>query len=342
MTATQKKRHNSTTLRVHLLCYLDDEEQKKKVRFASLPSDFVDVLRTAPSPKHWRVVSCHMAPDGCLFLCSCGYGMRNLTCCLHASLLLQKISQHRRFGCEEDTMHVRHTNLYAALQDGSIVSRNHDDWQGVFDSTITNEDITSVVPENEMNDSETQSAVEQVSKRVHRHATRHQQEESTKRDAERVSKSQILASLRSHIQDVVNVIESMKLDDVRTKAAEFETVILDFRKTLPVLPLRASTTRARLPAAQAAMKRRGKGSKAAKKMKEGAAPRSMQHRASSARAASGSAQQTFSLSTTSGSSSSHSDNASDADASDACEYGFRYGSDYGSSETEDFTSDDQF
>jgi hypothetical protein len=261
---------------------------------------------------------------------------------LHASLLLQKISQHRRFGCEEDTMHVRHTNLYAALQDGSIVSRNHDDWQGVFDSTITNEDITSVVPENEMNDSETQSAVEQVSKRVHRHATRHQQEESTKRDAERVSKSQILASLRSHIQDVVNVIESMKLDDVRTKAAEFETVILDFRKTLPVLPLRASTTRARLPAAQAAMKRRGKGSKAAKKMKEGAAPRSMQHRASSARAASGSAQQTFSLSTTSGSSSSHSDNASDADASDACEYGFRYGSDYGSSETDDFTSDDQY
>jgi hypothetical protein len=70
--------------------------------------------------------------------------------------------------------------------------------------------------------------------------------------------------------------------------------------------------------------------------------RSMQHRASSARATSGSAQQTFPLSTTSGSSSSHSDNASDADASDACEYGFRYASDYGSSETDDCTSDDQF
>ena len=31
MTATQKARHNSRTLRVHLLCYLDDEGQKKKV-----------------------------------------------------------------------------------------------------------------------------------------------------------------------------------------------------------------------------------------------------------------------------------------------------------------------
>jgi hypothetical protein len=118
--------------------------------------------------------------------------------------------------------------------------------------------------------------------------------------------------------------ESMQLDDVRTKAAEFETVILNFRKTLPVLPLRAPTTRARLPAAQAAMKRRGKFSTAAKKTKEGAAPRSMQHRASSARAASGSS------------------SSNSADVSDACEYGFHYGNSYGSSETDDFTSDDQY
>ena len=358
MTVTQKARCNSTTLRVHLLCYLDDEGQKKTVRFSSVPYDFAELLRTAPSPKHWRVVTCHMAPNGCLFLCSCGYGMRNLTCCLHASLLLQTVSHNQRFGCEEETMHVRHTNLYAALQDGSIVSRNHDDWQGVFDSTITNEDITSVVPENEMNDSETQSAVEQVSKRVHGHATRHQQEESTKRDAERVSKSQILASLRWHIQDVVNVIESMKLDDVRTKAAEFETVILDFRKTLPVLPLRASTTRARLPAAQAAaMKRRGKSSKkkknstGTKKAKEAAAPKSMQRRSASAHAASGSAEQKIIISS-SGSNSSLADSESaaesdaESDVSDVDKYGFRYGPEpddqYGFSDTDGSSSEDMF
>jgi hypothetical protein len=280
--------------------------------------------------------------------------MRNLTCCLHASLLLQTVSQNQRFGCEEETMHVRHTNLYAALRDGSIVCRCHDDWQGVFGSTITEADIISVVPANEMNDTECQSAVDQVSKRVHGHATRHQQEQSSKRDAERVSKSEILASLRSHIQDVVNVIESMHLDDVKTKATEFETVILDFRKRLPVLPLRAQTTRARLPAAQAAMKRRAKYSKKKSKAKEAAAPRPMQRRAKSARTASGSAEQPIHL-TTSGSNSSHSDGESAAVSSaesesafsDVCDYGFRhYGSEhgdqYGFSDTEGSSSDDQF
>ena len=272
---------------------------------------------------------------------------------MHASLLLQKVSENQRFGCDEETIHVRHTNVYAALQDGSIVCRCHDDWQGVFDSTVTDADITSVVPENEMDDTECQSAVDQVSKRVHGHATRHQQAESSKRDVERESKSQILAGLRSHIQDVVNVIESMQLDDVKTKAAEFDTLILDFRKTLPMLPLRALTTRARLPAAQAAMKkgkkRGGKASKARTKAKEAAAPRQMQRRAKSARAASGLAHEPISL-PTHGSSSSHSDSEPDAvssgaesesDGSDVCQYGFRYTSDYGSSDNDDCSSEDE-
>jgi hypothetical protein len=356
MTATQKARQNSRTLRVHLLCYLDDEGQKKKVHFSSVPSDFAELLRTAPSPKHWRVVTCHMVANGCWFLCSCGYGMRNLTCCLHCSLLLQTVSQNQRFGCEEETMHVRHTNLYAALQDASIVCRFHDDWQGVFDSTITDADITSAVPANEMNDTECQSAVDQVSKGVHGHATRHQQEQSSKRDAERVSKSEILASLRSRIQDVVNVIESMQLDDVKTKAAEFETVILDFRKTLPMLPLRTSTTRARLPAAQAAMKRRGKSKGKGlkkKKAKEAAAPRPMQRGAKSARTstASGSAEQPIHCSSSSHCSSlsdsgSSAESGAESDFSDVCRYGFRYGPErddqYGFSDTEGSSSDEQF
>ena len=349
MTATQKARHNSTTLRLHLLCYLDDEGQKKTVRFSSVLHDFVELLRAAPTPKHWRVVTCHMVPNGCLFLCSCGYGMRNLTCCLHASLLMQKVSQNQLFGCEEETIHVRHTNLFAALQDGSIVCRSHDDWQGVFSSAISAADITSVVPANAMNDTECQSAVDQESKRAHGHATRHQQNASSKRDAERVSKSQILASLRSHVQDVVNVIESMQLDDVRTKVAEFETVILDFKKTLPMLPLRAQTTRARLPAAQAAMKRRGKSKGQKKKAKEAAAPPTMQRKAASAHAASGSAQQPIRL-TSSGSNSSHSDSesaaesAAESDDSSVGAYGFRYGPErddqYGFSEDDIYSSED--
>jgi len=346
MTATQKARHNTTTLRVHLLCYLDDDGQKKAVRFSSVPYDFAELLRTAPSPKHWRVVTCHMVPNGCLFLCSCGYGMRNLTCCLHASLLLQKVSQNQHFGCEEETMHVRHTNLFAALQDGANVCRSHDDWQGVFNSTITDADVTAVVPANVMNDTDCQSAVDQVSKRGHGHATRHQQDASSKRDAERVSKSQILASLRSHIQDVVNVIESMQLEDVRSKAAEFENVILDFRKTLPMLPLRTQTTRARLPAAQAAMKKRRDQSK--KKAKEAAAPRPMQRRAASVHVASGSAEQPIHIATSG--SNSHSDSesvaesAAESDASDVCEYGFHYGPErddqYGFSDIDGSSSED--
>ena len=251
---------------------------------------------------------------------------------------------------------MRHTNVYAALQDGSIVCRRHDDWQGVFDSTITDADITSVVSANEMNDTECQSAVDQVSKGVHGHATRHQQEQSSKRDAERVSKSEILASLRSRIQDVVNVIESMQLDDVKTKAAEFETVVLDFRKTLPMLPLRTSTTRARLPAAQAAMKRRGKSKGKGlkkKKAKEAAAPRPMQRGAKSARTstASGSAEQPIHCSSSSHCSSlsdsgSSAESGAESDLSDVCRYGFRYGPErddqYGFSDTEGSSSDEQF
>jgi hypothetical protein len=273
-------------------------------------------------------------------------------------LLLQTVSQNQRFGCEEETMSVRHTNLYAALQDVSIVCRSHDDWQGVFSSTITDADITSVVPANVMNDTECQSAEDQLSKRVHGHATRHQQDASAKRDAERVSKSQTLASLRSHIQDVVNIIESMQLNDVKTKAAEFETVILEFKKTLPMLPLRAPTTRSRLPAAQAAaMKRRGKSSKknknskGTKKAKEAAAPKSMQRRSASAHAASGSAEQRIIISS-SGSNSSHADSESaaesdaESDVSDVDKYGFRYGPEpddqYGFSDTDGSSSEDMF
>ena len=119
-----------------------------------------------------------------------------------------------------------------------------------------------------------------------------------------------------------------------------------------MLPLRASTTRARLPAAQAALKRRGnKSSKVKKKAKEAAAPKSMQRRSASARAASGSAEQPIHIAT-SGSNSSHADSESaaesdaESDVSDVDKYGFRYGPEpddqYGFSDTDGSSSEDLF
>jgi hypothetical protein len=115
LTSNQKGTLTSATTKIHLLCFVD-EELTKKVRFANLPHDYVELLRTVPIPKEWRVVTCNFEEHGCRLLCSCGYGCRNMTCCLHVSLVLQKASNYQCFGCEEEAIHIRHTNLYSAVR----------------------------------------------------------------------------------------------------------------------------------------------------------------------------------------------------------------------------------
>jgi hypothetical protein len=330
LTATQKSRHTSTTLRVHLLCYVD-EEQKKAVRFANMQTEFFDLVRSAPNPKHWRVVTCHMVTNGWIILCSCGYSMRNMNCCLHCSLLLQKASDYSCFGCEEDTLHVRHTNLYAANQDVSLVFRSHDDWKGVFTSTVSAVQITTAFPEVALDDVQSTALVEDSHNPTHNHATRHQRDMSTAREEERATKSQIIGSLRSRIQDVINIIESLQLEDVKVKAANFESVIFDFKQTLPMLPIRASTTRARRPAAEARNRRNNPLKR--QKAKEAAAPKQLRNSAAFQRGGSAAGTSkaqpiTFTSSGTSDQNDSHPDSDSDS-ASSIGDYGFRYGPEHG-------------
>ena len=112
---------------------------------------------------------------------------------------------------------------------------------------------------------------------INLNATRHQRDMSTAREEERATKSQIIGSLRSRIQDVINIIESLQLEDVKVKAANFESVIFDFKQTLPMLPIRASTTRSRRPAAEARNRRNNPLKR--QKAKEAAAPKQLRNSA---------------------------------------------------------------
>ena len=186
--------------------------------------------------------------------------------------------------------------------------------------------------------------------RPHEHGTRHQNEVSQLRDEQRVTKSEIIGSLRGRIQEVVNIIESLDLDLLRSKATQFENVILDFKQTLPMLPMRVSTTRARLPAAQSQMKRRGRPGKLniQKKAKEASLPQRKQKSGAVARGDGSSKQPiTFTSSGTTDQSDDASDNGSAVSStSDVCEYGFRYVSDdndqYGFSDSGNASSDNSY
>ena len=167
-----------------------------------------------------------------------------------------------------------------------------------------------------------------------------------------MTKSEIIGSLRGRIQEVVNIIESLDLDLLRNKAAQFETVILDFKQTLPMLPMRVSTTRARLPAAQSQMKRRGRPGKLniQKKAKEASLPQRKQKSGAVARG-DGSSKQPITFASSTSGTSDQSDDASangsaESSTSDVCEYGFRYGSDdndqYGFSDSDNASSDNSY
>ncbi len=185
------------------------------------------------------------------------------------------------------------------------------------------------------------------SRPLHDHGTRHQAVIRSQIEEDRASKAEIMSSLRSHCQDISNIIESLQIHEVRSKAKEFEDLILGFKITLPVLPLRTKTTRARLPAAQAKMKRKGKKQKGrASKAKEASAPPKMIKQAASARA--GSAAHPISIGSSSCSNRSsddgdESDSSTNDSQSDIGEYGFRHGADvgdqYGFSENDSYDSD---
>jgi hypothetical protein len=313
LTHGQKKRLTSATLRIHLLCYVD-EEIHKRVRFADLPHDYVTLLASIPRPKYWRVVTVNPEQSGVRLLCSCGYGMRCLTCCLHISMVLQKSSDYTYFGCEEENIHVRHTNLYALVDDLAVIQRTHDDWQGIFCSTLTVDKVEVVfsrsAPDESASGESEKSDAQDLSS--HTHSTRHRDQRIAASAALSAYKAEKIASLKSHMFDVLNIIDSTNIrEDIDRFVTLGEDAMFALKRQLPNIPQRNRTTVARRPAGEAHKPRRSIRSKTKAKSSEAAAPKAMQRRASSAKkhCASGSPTSRICVDTTT-SASGHSDSSS--------------------------------
>ena len=284
LTPTQKKCLTPQTLRIHLLCYID-EQVTKKVRFADLPHEYVTLLKTIPKRKHWRVVTVKPQLQGVCLLCSCGFGMRFLTCCLHVSLVLQKCSDYTYFGCEPENIHVRHTNLYASLDDMAVIQRTHDDWQGIFCSAVTVDSVEGAFPKNAPEECTSEASDGQQSSQEHDHDTRHRDKRRAASAEETAYKMEKIAGLKTHMFDVLNIIDSATVrEDIDRFVKLGEDAMFALKRQLPSLPQRSRTTVARRPAGEAQKKQGSARRKKPKsKASEAAAPKSMQRRASLAK-----------------------------------------------------------
>ena len=282
LTPSQKKKLTPQTLRIHLLCYID-EEVTKKVRFSDLPPEYVTLLKTIPRPKYWRVVTVNPELTGLRLLCSCGFGMRFLTCCLHVSLVLQKSSAYTYFGCEPENIHVRHTNLYASVEDLAVIQRTHDDWQGIFCSTVTLDSFEGVFPRNAPEEPTSEASEGQHSSHEHGHDTRHRGKRRAASAEETAYKMEKIAGLKSHMFDVLNIIDSATVrEDIDRFVQLGEDAMFALKRQLPPLPRRVNTTVARRPAGEA-QKRSAPRKQTKSKKSEAAAPKAMQRRASLAK-----------------------------------------------------------
>ena len=255
----------------------------KKVRIADLPYEYVTLLKTIPRPKYWRVVTVTPELPGVRLLCSCGFGMRFLTCCLHVSLVLQKSSDYTYFGCEPENIHVRHTNLYASLDDMAVIQRTHDDWQGIFCSAVTVDSVEGTFPKNAPEERTTVASDGQQSSQEHGHDTRHRDKRRAASAEETAYKMEKIAGLKTHMFDVLNIIDSATVrEDIDRFVQLGEDAMFALKRLLPPLPRRSLTTVARRPAGEA-QKRSARRKKTKSKTSEAAAPKAMQRRASLAK-----------------------------------------------------------
>jgi hypothetical protein len=280
LTKTQEKCRNAETVKVHVLAFLD-EDLTKKVRFSNLPADYVDLLRTAPRPKYWRVVTVTEEPNGCRLLCSCGYGKRFMTCCLHVSMIIQMASNYTACGSEEEAIHIRHTNLYASMEDITKVERSHDDWQGVISSNVTIEGVKECFAESLIDEDDAtgnQDNSEEAPR--HGHGTRYQAKRKQTSADEASYKAEKIGILRSRMFELLNIVESAtNKKDFDDLCAIVEDGVFAIRRQLP------ATTVAKRPLSEKARsssrRQRQQQKKAAQ---EGIAPKAMQQRARASRA----------------------------------------------------------
>ena len=273
-------------MKVHVLAFLD-EDLTKKVRFSNLPADYVDLLRTAPRPKYWRVVTVTEEPNGCRLLCSCGYGKRFMTCCLHVSMIIQMASNYTACGSEEEAIHIRHTNLYASMEDITKVERSHDDWQGVISSNVTIEGVKECFAESLIDEDDAtgnQDNSEEAPR--HGHGTRYQAKRKQTSADEASYKAEKIGILRSRMFELLNIVESAtNKKDIDDLCAIVEDGVFAIRRQLPALPARTATTVAKRPLSEktrsSSRRQRQQQKKAAQ---EGIAPKAMRQRARASRA----------------------------------------------------------
>jgi hypothetical protein len=223
---------------------------------------------------------------------------------------------------------LRHTNLYASVQDLSVIRRTHDDWQGIFCSNLTVDSIETVLSKNSVEESDAAAtAADAATPGTHGHATRHQAHRGQASADDTAYKAEKIGILRSHFFEVLNIVESATVRaDLDKFFALAEDAIFALRRQLPNLPLRSRTTVAKRPAGEAAARKKSARRKTnAKTQKEAAAPRAMQQRASRLRASpstGGSAQRPIRVD-----SSSASSGKSDCSSSQSSIVGFAHGSD---------------
>ena len=278
-----QKQHLGTageSIKIHMKCRLN--ELRREVKFANLPTAFQNVVRSAPTKKHWRVVTCHRQQHGWLLLCSCGWSKRNMMCCLHCSIVIQKATNFACCGCEEESLCIRHTHAFAGIQDKELVQRTHDDWQGVFTTMLNAKAIHDAFPPVSTDDSNASNASEPGNiEDNHDHVTRHAARSRQAFQAARARKSEALGKWRAHFQEICNIVEVEQNEHEFDRLIQHgDDILLAWRRALPPIASRVATVRARRPHQE---ERRmgprsgpkGKSMSRAKKIsKEAAAPKS--------------------------------------------------------------------
>jgi hypothetical protein len=253
---------------IHMRCHLP-EPGTKVVKFDTLTTPFVNLLKTMPRFKHWRVVTCREVSAGRhKLLCSCGYGQRHLMTCLHTSFSIQKpthLTQQQQFGCELENIHIRHTKLYASLRATTNVKRTHNDWSGVHFNATDDAIFTAFpLPQQEDDDDNGDEDNGNGGSDGHGHGTRERGRKQQLASEELLKKKERIANMRSQCFEILNVLDTIpfkEFDEIH--APGVENGLLAIRQNLPVFPLRTTTTIAHRPAGQRKRAGRGGGGAAA-------------------------------------------------------------------------------
>lgn len=209
---TQKKliRENSGVVRLHMKVFVE-ENLNKRVHFEDLEFSFANLLRSAPVKKEWRVVTCIPGGENVLLRCSCGYGMRNFSVCLHCSIICQKVSHFQCSGCEEENIHIRHCEMYAGVEDIKRVHRTADDWIGVRCRHITIDTIKESFEPFESDESgengSDEREISSLDSRPHVHVTRQQSAADEMQSTFASSRSAMLATSRTQYYELQHICD---------------------------------------------------------------------------------------------------------------------------------------